>query len=33
MEAWQAIKAFEAKYRSGIHYVLSWAILVLILLD
>lgn len=33
MEMLRAVKAFEAKYRSGIHYILSWVILGLILLD
>jgi len=28
-----AVKAFEAKYRSGIHYIISMVILALILLN
>jgi len=33
MEYLLAIKAFEAKYRGGIHYILSWVILALVLFD
>ena len=32
METLRKVKAFEAKYRNGIHYILTWVILVILVL-